>query len=724
MKGVMTKVLTGVMVFAFMASAAAMKNPKEASAKVTVNKVSVKAPSGKVAYVAKGKKVKLETTVKVKPDKKANKKVTYKSANKKIATVSAKGVVKGIKAGKTKITVVSKKNKKKKTTIKVVVKKAAVKKVKLNTKNFVLSAGESKKLKASVTPKKNTCSKVVWYSSNKKVATVSSKGVVKGLQEGSAKITAKAADGSGKKASVTVTIGAGIGSVSVISERLIRVTLTGRKALSAADFIVQTKSGPSSLRYSTMSIQNVTTMDEKNYDITLAGYISVRSYVKVTIPTLVSNRYAEVYVENIPGYEDGDDYDNVQYETGNKDWMAYYSEYWSINNSNSVGQITYTDVRGLPSGLKAYISKDKTSVRVWGKFNNVENGTVATLVGIDEKRRTFTKKYIFVIGSNEHMVAVAEPPCTQLSYRPDDPKTVKNEESGFAPSEYTLMNYVHTSGGPGDWDCEITYNGEALDKLLYDDNGERLALDAGTYNFNVVYKDQTTKNVLASAVVTIRLEDGVTVSGTVRDASGQPVKEAWVGGYTKSNEYGRYCNINAETEMDGTYSTRVLPGDYFTYCCVGGDYNSYDLTVGNKFSGNTTKNFSLPLYRVTFGLNVPGAVGYASSAVYIIDSYGDTFEVDTYQNQYDKDRSMYAYLEAGSYEIYCSNYYYMGRISAYGEVSEYTDSYGNKKYTLDNKLGEYKVETKAFTVSGNCNIMLNATKIDEQEVEDFSLPKK
>ena len=77
-----------------------------------------------------------------------------------------------------------------------------------------MSAGGTKKLTAKVTPKKNVYKKVVWTSSNKKVAAVTSKGVVKGLREGSAKITASAVDGSKKKASVTVKVGAGIASVS------------------------------------------------------------------------------------------------------------------------------------------------------------------------------------------------------------------------------------------------------------------------------------------------------------------------------------------------------------------------------------------------------------------------------------------------------------------------------------------------------------------------------
>lgn len=63
--------------------------------------------------VVVGKTIKIKTNVKAK----------FKSSNKKIATVSSKGVVKGKKAGKVKITVTSKSNKKQKKVIKITVKK-------------------------------------------------------------------------------------------------------------------------------------------------------------------------------------------------------------------------------------------------------------------------------------------------------------------------------------------------------------------------------------------------------------------------------------------------------------------------------------------------------------------------------------------------------------------------------------------------------------------------
>ena len=271
MKKFATKALTGAMSLAMVFGITLVAAPKTASAKVTVKKVTATSPSGKTLYVAKGKKVKISATVTVTPNKAANKKVTYKSANKKIATVTSKGYVKGVKAGSTKVTVTSKKNAKKKATIKVVVKKAAVKKVTLKTKTATLAVGGKTTLKATVSPTKNVSNKIAWSTSNKKVATVTSKGVVKGVKEGTATITAKAADGSGKKATCKVTVGAGLASLSVVNSRVVRVTLTSAKELKAENFTVQNKRTPSGKYTTTEGVETVRTADKKTYDVVLDG---------------------------------------------------------------------------------------------------------------------------------------------------------------------------------------------------------------------------------------------------------------------------------------------------------------------------------------------------------------------------------------------------------------------------------------------------------------------
>lgn len=138
-------------------------------------------------------------------------KVKFKSSNSKVAKVSTGKAVKsvkvtGVKAGKATITATSTVNKKVKATCKVTVKQA-VTKVKLSSSKASLATGKKLTLKATVSPKKAANKKVTWTSSNKKVATVSSKGVVTAKNKtGTVTITAKAADGSGKKATCKVTV--------------------------------------------------------------------------------------------------------------------------------------------------------------------------------------------------------------------------------------------------------------------------------------------------------------------------------------------------------------------------------------------------------------------------------------------------------------------------------------------------------------------------------------
>lgn len=711
----LTKAFIGALSFAAALSTAVVCNASDAQAKkASVKKVTASAPSGKKVYVAKGKKVKITTTVKVKPNKKANKKVTYKSANKKIATVSAKGVVKGVKAGKTKITITSKKNKKKKTVLKVYVKKAAVKKVKINSKNFVLSAGGTKKLTAKVTPKKNVYKKVVWTSSKKKVATVTSKGVVKGLSEGTAKITASAVDGSKKKASVTVKVGAGIASVSAVRKNVIRVILTGKKALSAADFQVQTRSGASSTKYLTKHVESVTTNDQKIYDITLKEQVYATDYLKVTISALATNKSVEIYIDNISGYGDAGNTE-VSYVEFNKDRKDRYSNNFGIGNSNAVGTITYTSLTGLPSGLKAYFSEDKTEVLVRGKFANIERGTTAVLSGYDEKGTVFTKKIIFVVGSDTQIVTVTEPVSTEVAYRPNDPKTIQNEESGFNIYSSNIREKVHVAGGSGDYSYDVTYNGKSLSELRYDKDYNLVAINPGTYRFDVMVTDDNNESLKASDAVTFNFVAGVTISGKVVDAAGQPVKYGYVTGFTKADEYGRYGSFYVRTEKDGTYVARTLSGDYYTY--TGDRYyggNAYDYSVGNMFYANAVKNFKLPVYKVNVATNIAGAAGYSVSHLNVISSYGVTYRVSDYDDSYDADHSMFVYLPAGSYEVVTYDYDSSDNdITAYGKVEESTEG-TFKEYRLSNSLGDYKVSGN-FTVNGNSTVVLNAEKKAEQE---------
>ena len=96
---------------------------------------------------------------------------------------------------------------------------------KLNAKKMTVLAGKTKQLKV-----KNTKAKVKWSTSNKKVALVSKKGVVKGRKEGKATITAKV---SGKKLNCLVTVKASINkkklSLYVGQSQKLKVTGNAKK---------------------------------------------------------------------------------------------------------------------------------------------------------------------------------------------------------------------------------------------------------------------------------------------------------------------------------------------------------------------------------------------------------------------------------------------------------------------------------------------------------------
>lgn len=178
----------------------------EKKATIIVNKITITGLSHKIAA---GKKLTLKATVS--PDKATNKAVTWKSSNAKVATVTEKGVVtiKAKTGGKSvSIIATAKDGSGVKASFKITSMKAVVKKIALTGKTSV-KAGKSLKLSAKVTASKGANKTLKWTSSNKKYATVSSKGVVKALKAGKGKyvtITAKAIDGSGKYAKKKIKI--------------------------------------------------------------------------------------------------------------------------------------------------------------------------------------------------------------------------------------------------------------------------------------------------------------------------------------------------------------------------------------------------------------------------------------------------------------------------------------------------------------------------------------
>lgn len=210
-------------------SATITATAKDGSKKKVTCKVTVKIPTvvkvsrvslnkNDLALTSKGQSYQLSASVA--PSNASNKSVKWTSGNPKVATVSSSGKVTAVANGNTTITATAADGSGKKDICAVTVNipKPAdptptptpsvvkVSSVSLNPSSLSLTKkGQTARLSATVSPSNATNKSINWSSSNSNVATVNN-GVVTAVGNGSATITATAADGSGKRASCSVTV--------------------------------------------------------------------------------------------------------------------------------------------------------------------------------------------------------------------------------------------------------------------------------------------------------------------------------------------------------------------------------------------------------------------------------------------------------------------------------------------------------------------------------------
>ena len=168
--------------------------------KITLNKTSVTLNRG-----AKNRTYQLKKSIK---NKNATyKAVAWKTSNKNVATVDNNGKVTVLKKGTVTITAKAKDGSNKSAKCKFTVKQL-VTKLSYNNKKQVKEVYKNKTIKFAVTvvPSNANNKGLTYSSSNKKVATVNSKGVIKGIKAGTVTITAKAKDGSRKAVKLTVKV--------------------------------------------------------------------------------------------------------------------------------------------------------------------------------------------------------------------------------------------------------------------------------------------------------------------------------------------------------------------------------------------------------------------------------------------------------------------------------------------------------------------------------------
>ena len=558
---------------------------------LTVPEAEVSAATGKVKSVAvtnlpakqltlkKGKSFTLKTKVSI-SGKKVSKAVTYKSSNKKVATVNAKGKITAKKKGKAVITVISKANKKKTVKIKVTV-GTPVTKVKLNKTKANLNVGKSLTLKATVTPKKASSKAVVWKSSNKKVATVTSKGVVKAKKAGTVKITATAKDGSGKKATCKVTvkkaaivkpdnpapvIPLSIQSMKIVQDDMMEVTFTKATALTAADFNVWAKRYENADYLKKYTVSQVTTTDSITYKVYITGDMVFGKglYIKVEIPKLQLSKEC-VYMEETYNIENSV---TLSYKVG--------ATVKDTRQRLGTGYANYS-ISGLPAGIQYEVTTEATkqvmefsgSPRKAGVYNSV-------LVYEDEIGSKYRLTIRWIIYDENNLIV-----CDK-------------EEGALNTNWSSLFTPVYAYGGSGSYTYEIIRaesDSAILDNCKIVADLDKININAtgiasGVYKIRIRVIDQKDGTKTGTGTLTFTIVDSYYIKGIVRDANGDPI-EQYCYSIINKNKYAEYSNtISGVRYSTYNLSTKKYEGTFYD---EGLESGIYDITISDR-SGSVSKS--------------------------------------------------------------------------------------------------------------------------------------
>ncbi len=243
--------------------------------KLEIKGIQVSLNTNNVEVVA-GKTVKLVATVANADPSVDAPVVTWVSSNTSVATVDADGVIKGVKAGTASITVTATQGEDTfSATATVTVKPAVVKvsKITLNKTSVSVYNGKTVKLTATVAPSNATSKAITWSTTNKRVATVTSGGVVKGVKPGTAYVRATAKDGSKKYGQCKVTV----------------------KAQKATKIKLSKKSITLKLKKKSKSAKVTATLSPKNvYNKAIKVTVNKKKIVKISAKTIKSKKSVKI----------------------------------------------------------------------------------------------------------------------------------------------------------------------------------------------------------------------------------------------------------------------------------------------------------------------------------------------------------------------------------------------------------------------------------------------
>lgn len=225
---------------------------------ISINKTHVSLPVGSTYTFSAS----------VQPANATNQATSWMSEDPRVATVDADGKVTAIGVGTTTIRAIT--NEAGKSATATVTVGIPVEGVSLDNPRLTIHTGDSRDLKATISPVNATNRSVTWSSNNRFVATVSDTGVVTAVSAGLATITAKSVDGE-FTASCVVVVKEGA------AQSALSINDPGAKTYGDADFTLSTTggSGSGAVTYATTGGSDVIRITGNTVTILKAGTATI-----------------------------------------------------------------------------------------------------------------------------------------------------------------------------------------------------------------------------------------------------------------------------------------------------------------------------------------------------------------------------------------------------------------------------------------------------------------
>lgn len=310
-----------------------------------------------------GKSFNLEATVM--SENASNKNVVWISSDENVAVVNQKGKVTGIAIGTATITAIAQDGSEVEVSCEVNVVNP-VTSITLNKTYITKFVGESETLKATIKPSSATVKGITWTSSDNSVAIVDAEGVVTALKPGTATISARAQDNSGKYASCAISVFERVPSTGITLQDK-RITLVNGET-KLVNVVLIPSASTDSLKWSTdnPSIATVSKADDRTGKITAKGtgtaYITAMTDTGKTATVEVTVIGLNVTSITLGQYERYN-YLEVEGYTGTVKWTIDNPAIAEVRNGNivskAIGTATITaTVNGRKLNCKITVTKD------------------------------------------------------------------------------------------------------------------------------------------------------------------------------------------------------------------------------------------------------------------------------------------------------------------------------------------------------------------------------